>query len=48
MAGKVIYNCLLADHYPDGGRPVNGSFEKGWPTDIQERVLANWRAYDYR
>ncbi|MFE3258447.1 UbiD family decarboxylase domain-containing protein [Nocardia sp. NPDC059091] len=48
MAGKVIYNCLLADLYPDGKRPVKGSFENGWPTDIQERVLANRRAYGYR
>ncbi|MFJ4653333.1 UbiD family decarboxylase [Nocardia sp. NPDC088792] len=48
MAGKVIYNCLLADLYPDGKRPVKGSFENGWPTDIQERVLAEWRAYGYR
>ncbi|WP_281066205.1 hypothetical protein [Nocardia albiluteola] len=39
---------LLADLYPDGTRPVKGGVENGWPTDIQERVLANWRAYGYR
>ncbi|MET9490509.1 UbiD family decarboxylase [Nocardia sp. NPDC006630] len=48
MAGKVIYNCLLADLYPEGKRPVKGSFENGWPTEIQERVLANWEKYGYR
>lgn len=48
MAGKVIYNCLLADLYPEGKRPVKGSFENGWPAEIQERVLANWQAYGYR
>jgi len=47
-AGKVIYNCLLADLYPDGRRPVKGSFENGWPADIQQRVLENWHAYGYR
>ncbi|HEU5424728.1 MAG TPA: UbiD family decarboxylase [Nitrolancea sp.] len=47
MAGKVIYNCLLADLYPAGKRPVKGSFENGWPSDIQQRVLANWHEYGY-
>ncbi|GAA1981977.1 UbiD family decarboxylase [Catenulispora subtropica] len=46
-AGKVIYNCLLADLYPEGGRPVKGSFENGWPAEIQERVLKNWHEYGY-
>jgi UbiD family decarboxylase len=48
MAGKVVYNCLLADLYPAGRRPVKGSFENGWPAEIQEKVLANWQAYGYR
>jgi UbiD family decarboxylase len=47
-AGKVIYNCLLADLYPEGRRPVKGSFENGWPVDIQERVMENWQEYGYR
>lgn len=46
-AGKVIYNCLLADLYPAGSRPVKGSFENGWPTEIQERVLTNWAEYGF-
>ncbi|MEU6580871.1 UbiD family decarboxylase [Nocardia sp. NPDC046763] len=48
MAGKVVYNCLLADLYPEGKRPVKGSFENGWPTEIQQRVLSNWQKYGYR
>jgi hypothetical protein len=48
MAGKVIYNCLLADLFPQGRRPVKGSFENGWPAGIQDRVLANWQKYGYR
>lgn len=46
-AGKVIYNCLLADLFPGGRQPVKGSFENGWPTEIQQRVLANWAEYGY-
>ncbi|MEY9877285.1 UbiD family decarboxylase [Streptacidiphilus sp. MAP12-33] len=46
-AGKVIYNCLLADLYPAGRQPVKGSFENGWPKEVQERVLANWSAYGF-
>lgn len=46
LAGKVIYNCLLADLYPEDRRPVKGSFEHGWPEEIQDRVLARW-ASDY-
>ncbi|ACU72559.1 UbiD family decarboxylase [Catenulispora acidiphila DSM 44928] len=48
MAGKVIYNCLLADLFPEGARPIKGSFENGWPAEIQQRVLENWQAYGYR
>lgn len=47
-AGKVIYNCLLADLYPAGRQPVKGSFENGWPAEIQARVLKNWHKYGYR
>ncbi|NUR95380.1 MAG: UbiD family decarboxylase [Kribbellaceae bacterium] len=48
LAGKVIYNCLLADLFPQGRRPVKGSFENGWPAEIRDRVLANWQKYGYR
>jgi 4-hydroxy-3-polyprenylbenzoate decarboxylase len=47
-AGKVLYNCLLADLFAKGDRPVKGSFENGWPADVQERVLAKWGTYGYR
>lgn len=47
-AGKVIYNCLLADRFPGEQRPVKGNFENGWPADIQQRVLARWTSvYGY-
>ena len=47
-AGKVIYNCLLADLYPEDQRPVKGSFENGWPPDVQKKVLTNWHSYGFR
>jgi 4-hydroxy-3-polyprenylbenzoate decarboxylase len=47
-ADKVIYSCLLADRFSKEERPVKGSFENGWPVDIQQRVLANWHGYGYR
>ncbi|MEU0505668.1 UbiD family decarboxylase [Nocardia sp. NPDC005998] len=47
-AGKVVYNCLLADLFSTEDRPVKGSFANGWPTDVQQRVLANWHDYGYR
>ena len=46
-AGKVLYNCLLADLFPNGDRPVKGSFANGWPQDVQQRVLDRWRDYGY-
>ncbi|MCO6006226.1 UbiD family decarboxylase [Actinoallomurus purpureus] len=47
-AGKVLYNCLLADLFDEKNRPVKGSFENGWPKVIRERVLSRWEAYGYR
>ncbi|MEY9911278.1 UbiD family decarboxylase [Catenulispora sp. MAP12-49] len=46
-AGKVIYNCLFADLFPQGRRPVKGSYRNGWPAEIQERVLSRWEEYGY-
>lgn len=46
-SGKVIHNCLLADRFPPGQRPVKGSFENGWPLTIQRRVLERWSDYGY-
>jgi UbiD family decarboxylase len=46
-AGKVIYNCLLADRFPAGERPVEGSLHNGWPAEIQQRVLDRWTTYGY-
>ncbi|MQY30041.1 UbiD-like decarboxylase [Nocardia sp. RB56] len=47
-AGKVIYNCLLADLFEASRRPVKGNFDSGWPPEIRDRVLGNWHAYGYR
>jgi 4-hydroxy-3-polyprenylbenzoate decarboxylase len=47
QAGKVIHNCLLADRFPAGQRPVKGTLENGWPDDIHRRVLANWNTYGF-
>ncbi|WP_228554707.1 UbiD family decarboxylase [Catenulispora pinisilvae] len=46
-AGKVLYNCLLADLFPNGDRPVKGSFANGWPQDVRQRVLDRWLEYGY-
>lgn len=46
-AGKVIHNCLLADRFPVGHRPVKGTLENGWPADVRQRVLANWNTYGF-
>jgi 4-hydroxy-3-polyprenylbenzoate decarboxylase len=46
-AGKVIYCCLLGDRFAPGERPVKGSFENGWPSEIQQRVLERWNEYGY-
>ncbi|MHB8348739.1 MAG: UbiD family decarboxylase [Acidiferrobacterales bacterium] len=47
-AGKVIHNCLLADRFPQGRRPVKGSLENGWPPEVQDKILRNWVSYGYR
>ncbi len=41
-AGKVVYNCLLADRFAKDDRPVKGSLQNGWPREIQLRVLDRW------
>jgi UbiD family decarboxylase len=46
-SGKVIHNCLLADRFSPQDRPVKGSFENGWPPEIQRRVLDRWSQYGY-
>ncbi|MDH6142838.1 UbiD family decarboxylase [Kitasatospora sp. GP30] len=47
-ATKVVYNCLLADRFPVGERPVASDFAHNWPTDLQQYVLDNWQSYGYR
>lgn len=45
---KVVYNCLLADRYAEGARPLKGSFGNVWPDAVRQKVLNSWRAYGYR
>ena len=47
-ASKVIHNCLLADRFSSDQRPVAADLEHGWPPEIQQRVLSNWRGYGYK
>ncbi|HEX5555079.1 MAG TPA: hypothetical protein VFX43_17695 [Chitinophagaceae bacterium] len=47
-ATKVIHNCLLADRFTKDEMPAKGSFENGWPADIQQKVLQQWKQYGYR
>lgn len=44
---KVIHNCLLADCCSNGARPRKGSFENGWPAELQQKVLTSWKRYGY-
>jgi 3-polyprenyl-4-hydroxybenzoate decarboxylase len=48
QAGKVVYNCLLADRFDKRDRPVKGDLEHGWPAEVMQRVLGNWHTYGYR
>ncbi len=46
-ATKVIHNCLLADRFPVGQRPIVASLERGWPKEIVDRVRTNWERYGF-
>jgi 4-hydroxy-3-polyprenylbenzoate decarboxylase len=46
---KVIHNCLLADRFPPGQRPMAADLTHGgWPPELVARVVANWQRYGYR
>lgn len=47
-ASKVVHNCLLADRFSKGERPIAADLENGWPPEVRQRVLKNWNAYGYR
>jgi UbiD family decarboxylase len=47
-ATKVIHNCLLADRYPKGERPVAADLAHGWPKHVVRRVIENWHSYGYQ
>lgn len=46
-AVKVIHNALLADRFEPEGRPIKSDFRRGWPADLQEKVLARWAEYGF-
>lgn len=47
-ATKVIHNCLLADRYSKGERPVPADLVHGWPGELARKVVDNWTAYGFR
>jgi UbiD family decarboxylase len=44
---KMIYCCLPPEHPPTGRERIRSSFRYLWPSEIQERVVANWKDYGY-
>ncbi len=43
---KVIYNCLPPEEWKDA-LPKRSSFRGAYPTEIQEKVLRNWKEYGF-
>jgi UbiD family decarboxylase len=43
---KVVYNCLQPDEWGDK-LPARSSFRHCYPTEIVDRVLANWKHYGF-
>lgn len=47
VSTRVIYNCLTPFHtWPEGRRPVEASF-RGYPEELQKKVLDNWKEYGF-
>jgi len=44
---KVVYNCLPPEDWGDR-LPVRTGFRWNYPAEIQQRVIANWKAYGFR
>jgi 4-hydroxy-3-polyprenylbenzoate decarboxylase len=44
---KVIYSCLPPDEWGDEIPAPRSSFTHNYPKEIQERVLARWKAYGF-
>lgn len=47
-ATKVVHNCLLADRFPPGARPVMADLANGWPPELANRIVADWGRYGFR
>ena len=46
-ATKVVHNCLLADRFPAGERPIAADLANGWPAELAQRVVSDWGRYGY-
>ena len=47
VSTRVIYNCLTSFHsWPEERRPVEASF-RGYPKELQQKVLDNWEEYGF-
>lgn len=44
---KAVYDCLTRDEWTGGHTPKRTSLARGYPEELRERVLSNWRAYGY-
>ncbi|OAP65112.1 hypothetical protein AYL99_01084 [Fonsecaea erecta] len=42
VATKIVSNCLLPVEYTTGPNWEVGDFERGFPEEIKQKVLANW------
>lgn len=42
VATKIVSNCMLPVEYTTGPNWEVGDFERGFPEEIKQKVLANW------
>src|ERR1043166_1639380 len=47
-AAGVIFDCTWPKDWPEESIPIKATFEKLWPSELQERVLANWEGYGFK
>lgn len=45
--GRAIYDCTFPAEWPRQMVPRKTTFDKTYPKDIKERVLANWKSYGF-
>jgi 4-hydroxy-3-polyprenylbenzoate decarboxylase len=47
-SGCAIYSCLGTEKNVEQPRPGILTFQRHWPKDIQEKVMANWEKWGFR